>query len=373
MTTSSLSPTQTAPRTLDSAAPGACVGDARRIKGLDVLRGIAAASVVVYHYTSNYDRVYHHMSPPAFSFHYGALGVQLFFLISGFVIFMTLERTRRSVDFVRSRFSRLFPAYWAAVLLTFVTLHLAHLPGRTPSVGRAVANLSMIQGLFNVGPVDGVYWTLQVELCFYTIMLLLFATQQLKYAEGWLLGLVGLRLAQIYLHLIPGNSHFLDSHAHIARAVDIIQQVLILEFAYAFLMGIALYKIWRNGHRPAYLVLLALCLLYTYFYGPLEDFLFTLGFVALIYAGSQGYLRFLEFGPLLFLGAISYTLYLTHQNIGYVVIRWAEQRRWNTNLAIATAMLVALGIATVLTFAIERPALRLLRGKRAARNVAKAP
>lgn len=373
MTTSSLSPTQTAPRTLDSAAPGACVGDARRIKGLDVLRGIAAGSVVVYHYTSNYDRVYHHTSQPAFSFHYGALGVQLFFLISGFVIFMTLERTRRSVDFVRSRLSRLFPAYWAAVLLTFVILNLAHLPGRTPSVGRAVANLSMIQGLFNIGPVDGVYWTLQVELCFYTIMLLLFATRQLKYAEGWLLGLVGLRLAQIYLHLIPGNSRFLDSHAHISRAVDIIQQVLILEFAYAFLMGIALYKIWRNGHRPGYLAFLALCLLYTYFYGPLDDFLFTVGFVALIYAGSQGYLRFLEFGPLLFLGAISYTLYLTHQNIGYVVIRWAEQRHWNTNLAIGAAMLVALAIATFLTFAIERPALRLLRGKRPVRDVAKAP
>ena len=55
----------------------------------------------------------------------------------------------------------------------------------------------MIQGLFDIGPVDGVYWTLQVELCFYTIMLLLFASRQLKYAEGWLLGSRRARLAQI--------------------------------------------------------------------------------------------------------------------------------------------------------------------------------
>src|SRR5690348_9141450 len=81
-----------------------------RIKGLDALRGVAACSVLVFHYTTNYQRVYGHHGAMPFSFPYGPFGVQLFFLISGFVIFMTLEKTSRPSDFVRSRFSRLFPA-----------------------------------------------------------------------------------------------------------------------------------------------------------------------------------------------------------------------------------------------------------------------
>jgi peptidoglycan/LPS O-acetylase OafA/YrhL len=54
---------------------------------------------------------------------WGYLGVNLFFVISGFVIFMTLDRTLVPLDFVISRTSRLFPAYWAAIIITMVITH----------------------------------------------------------------------------------------------------------------------------------------------------------------------------------------------------------------------------------------------------------
>ena len=338
------------------------MGDARRIQGLDVLRGIAAVCVVIYHYTSNFQRVYGHTSPPLFSFHYGALGVLLFFLISGFVIFMTLEKTQRPRNFVRSRFSRLYPAYWAALLLTFAVLRFSHLPGRTPSFARLAVNFSMIQGLVGVQHVDGVYWTLQVELCFYTIMLVLFMAGQLRWAQFWLLALMGLRLAQVYF--LPENSAFLQHHPRIARSVSQIEQVLILDYVHAFLIGITLYNIWKNGWRLTYAMILGICLLYSFWYGPRDDFYFTLGFVTLVYAASHGYLSLLENRVMLFLGLISYSLYLTHQNIGYVVLRWMEGHGANANVAILAALVVALAAASALTYAIERPALRLLRGKK---------
>lgn len=83
-----------------------------RLVEVDALRGVAALAVVLFHYTTRFTDLFQPGVPPAVSFPGGHYGVNLFFIISGFVIFMTLEKTARPLDFVVSRFSRLFPAYW---------------------------------------------------------------------------------------------------------------------------------------------------------------------------------------------------------------------------------------------------------------------
>src|ERR1700686_2691801 len=110
---------------------------------LDVLLGIAALMVLLFHYTERFHELYGH-APGMVLFTIGRQGVDLFFIISGFVIFMTIEKTRRGLDFVVSRFSRLFPAYWIAVSLTFFIVHVAGLPGREVTPSAALANLSML-------------------------------------------------------------------------------------------------------------------------------------------------------------------------------------------------------------------------------------
>jgi peptidoglycan/LPS O-acetylase OafA/YrhL len=89
-----------------------------RLHELDVLRGLAALCVVVSHYTS-YSARYLSGAPfgvlvPTI---YGFYAVLLFFMISGFVIYFTLERSRTWQDFAVSRVSRLYPAYWTALTL----------------------------------------------------------------------------------------------------------------------------------------------------------------------------------------------------------------------------------------------------------------
>ncbi|MCM2335320.1 MAG: acyltransferase family protein, partial [Pseudomonas sp.] len=101
-----------------------------RVVELDALRGLAALAVVAFHYTTHYQAQVGHAQPLGFGFPFGNYGVHLFFLISGFVIFMTLERTRSPLDFVVSRFSRLFPAYWAAMAVTAAVVYTVGLPGQ---------------------------------------------------------------------------------------------------------------------------------------------------------------------------------------------------------------------------------------------------
>lgn len=126
------------------------MADIRRIEELDALRGPAALAVMVHHYFNRFDFLYGHWFPvPKFT-DVGKYGVHLFFMISGFVILMTLERTRRPVDFLFARFSRLYPAYWVCVLLTFALVRIFSLPGRETSVKDALVNLTMLQSFFRV-------------------------------------------------------------------------------------------------------------------------------------------------------------------------------------------------------------------------------
>ncbi|MDT9295311.1 acyltransferase family protein [Arthrospira platensis] len=164
--------------------------NSQRLWELDVLRGIAALSVVLFHYTSQYSTLYGHSDQVWFYWGLGRHGVEFFFIVSGFVILITLERTTSCLDFIIKRFSRLYPAYWVGIILTFTITAIAQLPELQVSFPEAVLNLTMFQWLFNVPNVDKVYWTLRIEICFYIMMLLIYKLRLLKRVEvvvsGWL-------------------------------------------------------------------------------------------------------------------------------------------------------------------------------------------
>lgn len=114
-------------------------GSSSRLLELDALRGLAALAVVLYHYFYRYNELYGHHGNFAVDWTYfGKLGVELFFMVSGFVIFMSLNRVNRPVDFLVSRFSRLYPTYWCALILTFTVVSIWGLPGREISTGHAI-------------------------------------------------------------------------------------------------------------------------------------------------------------------------------------------------------------------------------------------
>ena len=95
-----------------------------RIPELDSLRGIAALCVMYYHYTHFFRFKLNYSFNEAFDFKYGHHGVELFFIISGFVIFMSLERVSSVKEFIYKRFIRLFPTYWACLSLTLLVVSL---------------------------------------------------------------------------------------------------------------------------------------------------------------------------------------------------------------------------------------------------------
>ncbi|MFK3969125.1 acyltransferase family protein [Pseudomonas sp. NPDC087358] len=142
----------------------------KRLAYLDALRGIAALMVVFTH-------LYGPLIGNAWVFEFlidpGKLGVLWFFMISGVVIPYSLkpgpDGARR---FLISRFMRLYPAYWLSLLVFVLMLGLTGAP--LPSVAQIVANLTMVQAALGFDDVVGLYWTLFIELVFYGLCLALF-------------------------------------------------------------------------------------------------------------------------------------------------------------------------------------------------------
>jgi len=143
-----------------------------RLQELDGLRGVAVTAVLLYHYLYQFDAKYGHDFEIPELISLGKTGVHLFFMISGYVIFWTISRRSHPLDFVFSRFSRLYPAYWVAVLFTFTWVALVGPEDRAVDVFTLLANITMLHEYLGFRHVDGVYWTLSVELHFYLLAMI---------------------------------------------------------------------------------------------------------------------------------------------------------------------------------------------------------
>jgi len=110
-------------------------------------------------------------------------GLAALFVVSRFVIYMTLEKTKRSWDFIVHRFILLHPRYWISVFVTFILVNSFSLPERETTFFEFLTNLSMVHTQFGVASVDGVYWTSLFELKFYFLIILLYHFKVLNKIE----------------------------------------------------------------------------------------------------------------------------------------------------------------------------------------------
>ncbi len=319
-----------------------------RLQELDALRGIAAVIVMLFHYTVQYQELFGQPNAPI-HFPMGRFGVQLFFVISGFVIFLTLTRSSSLWDFVANRLSRLYPPYWASIALTFFVMSMIPLPGLNVTGSEALINLTMIQYWLQTPAVDGVYWTLAVELSFYCFVSGLHLVGLLKQVEKW----VFVWLTLIFL------VRWADLHGvHIS---PMIRTAAMLEHGHFFFAGVLFYLMKTEGFTLTRWLLLLACIVAAWFVRDVSHAL-ALGVASLLFlAFITGRLRWIVVAPLVFLGDISYPLYLLHQNIGYAIISRMEKAGLTSEAWLIVPVIVALLLAIGVNRLVEKPARETLR------------
>jgi peptidoglycan/LPS O-acetylase OafA/YrhL len=309
-----------------------------RFQELDVLRGIAALFVVLFHYSGHVEMYFGDFP---FRFEAGKYGVSLFFCVSGFVIFWTLERSKTLSDFAFSRFSRLYPTYWAAIVLWGIVM--VGIFGEPFWLTGYTVNATMLQSFVGVGDLSEPFWTLGIELAFYFWMAVLFRA-------GWL------------KHIVPICVAWLVAAAVWARLgeVEVWRTYLVLPYAPYFTAGIMFYLL-RSSVRRAYVLAIALAWLVVVMRSGLTGAMVaTTCFAAMALAISGG-LRWLVNPVTVMLGTVSYALYVTH-SLAIPVLTVLHQAGVPSVISVPMMMLAAVGLAAAVTYGIEQPAMRWLRG-----------
>ena len=325
-----------------------------RLLELDYLRGLAAVSVILFHYTYGYDNGLRHFEPGRFYFRYGNLGVQLFFMISGFVIFMTLEKTKTSMDFLVSRFSRLYPTYWTAILLTIAVCSVVPAPFNYNQFTskQVLVNFTMFQHWLKIKDIDSAFWTLAVELTFYFLMWVLFYFKKLKWIEVFSLAWLSFSLLHQLVAIPFGN---------------IWQQVFILPFAPVFVAGILFYNAWmKKGFSPFRIFLLVFSYIVesTVLYKTTHSVIpmcILVTFYLVFFLLVKGYLSIGRNRVLQFLGCTSYSVYVIHENIGETIIFHLKKTIDRAIVYVPVTMVVVFIAAWLITMYIEQPAITLIR------------
>ncbi len=329
----------------------------QRLATLDTFRGIAALIVVLFHLTL-------HQWEAPFQLGWGATGVDLFFIISGFVIFLTLNRTNSALDFVVARFSRLYPVYWTAVTLTAIFMAIGSSLGYSQiSWPEYLANMTMFQHYFNIRDLDGSYWTLTVEMLFYGLMLLFFWLKQIKHLEWYGLGLV---LFQVVIHSwIRVTAPF--AYTYIQETFPLINHFQL------FWAGILFYKIYAQGYdkwRVAGIAIAYGVTLFLYdksgrsslFLSPIDYFITSTVYFTLFFLFVNRHLEWVNNRLTAFLGAISYSLYVIHHYfmVGVITIL-RDKFGWSFISAGIMALISTFILASFITYFIEKPSLQYLR------------
>lgn len=334
---------------------------AARFSELDGLRGIAAATVVLLHLSTEFHDNFSPQQVSLMAFPLGHYGVHLFFLISGFVILMTAEKTNNISEFAFSRFSRLFPAYWVAIAVTVVVYFVLPVPGGLDTrhiVMRAIANLIMVENWFNIGTLDGVYWTLQVEMLFYIVLAILIRLHSVDKALPVMTSIVIWSLVD---HLVIPRDVWPFYQA--------IRRLAFIDVAFLFTLGILIYRLQRQTFNRRHALVVFLCLASpataNYFpNNPISDTGISALLAVILYLASKEKIKALAWKPLLFLGAISYSLYLIHHSLGQALLYYADRRGLDANAALAAVLVICTVLAYLMRVFVELPGLRWLRALR---------
>ncbi|WP_100259508.1 acyltransferase family protein [Qipengyuania seohaensis] len=148
---------------------------------VDSIRGIAALMVIYLHIAEQLLQSREYYSDLEISlftlftayFDAGKIGVIMFFAVSGYVIPFSLlkKRKRPLLSFAIGRFMRLYPAYWLSILAMVLVVAWQGNPFDSFTIA---ANATMLQGFVGIQNIQGLYWTLQIELVFYGLCVVLF-------------------------------------------------------------------------------------------------------------------------------------------------------------------------------------------------------
>lgn len=354
-----------------------------RVEFANILRGFAALCVVISHYLSVFwlkqNTVVNWTHLPALDlektpipsfiywinavswFHWGAYGVALFFLISGFVIPFSLQKSTWA-GFLTNRFFRIFPTYMVGFSVTVLTIYLGLKTFTLPwpytlseVLIHYVPGLRDIVGSKNI---DGIVWTLEIELKFYVLCAIGILWFQDRSKKVFLLPL-------IFSLVAWSLNAFLDySTLNTPHNCPLIQNMVFsAQFMVYMFLGVAFHYLYIRKIRKRDFLMIASVLWgmfgLTWAIGPARSHFFLIwsyGLSFLTFTAAFCYPFFFKNNRIVnFMASISYPLYVVHGVAGYVVMHILLDKGIPVYLTLFLVTLSAIVISWIIHILIEYP------------------
>jgi len=303
-----------------------------RIENIDILRGVAIIFIVLYHYTAHYTPDYLFRSDnwtSDVSKHFW-VGVDIFFILSGYCIAMTIFQSQNFIEFMMRRFARIYPAYVFCGLITLTFYTFFDLPGREVDWYTGFMNLifaNFIPGV-NFTYIDGVYWMLIVELKFYIFfgIIIFFFKDINKSIICWVIFSVFLNIVILFDDNIARTVTSISPHAN------------------WFLVGLIFFSLKEKKLLTFFfiiLIVLSNIIVNERFVGYELSFILIVFLVWLILKLKLSF----RLSLISKIGLISFSWYLLHNGIGIIIIREFNKlgvENFSVIIAIITTLLMAI-------------------------------
>jgi len=277
---------------------------------------------------------------------YGYLGVELFFMISGYVIFFSAQSGSAS-KFAVSRALRLYPAYWFAVLFTsfFATIWGGELMSVTPVM--VLANLTLLQSFLGVSDVDGAYWTLAYEIRFYAAVFFVLLVGGQKHLRKiflcWpILFCIALYFGQDHRTYAGGYYYYFCAGALFAVLKDRFNWQVVVSLLVTFVLCMT----YSSGKAAE--LTLAKGSAYS---GAVIGILVSSFFFLFLLQNAKA-IQEARIPNSKLLGSLTYPIYLVHAHFGYILLnQYASEA--NKSLVYPVVILVVIAVAYAINLFVE--------------------
>lgn len=307
----------------------------------DWIRALAAIAVIFYHYTMRYPALFETKIDYKINFTYGSSGVNIFFLLSGFLTLYALKPKAMSKEYLKKRIKRLYPEYWICLIITGL-IEIFFLKELFPGLKAFIINFSMLQNFIGVSNIDGAYWTLAYEIRFYIVIFLLILIKKIKKITPICYGWMGIIALQIFLYNISGET----------LIVKLLDYVFMPSYAAPFIIGIFLFNLTKNIQDKFSWIGILSAVFISYIeqekHYCITLVVFTIIFIIIIvmrwkvvkYETFIAKIEESRIKPLSFIAKISYPMYLLHQYIGYVILQQLEKLGFHKEIMIIIPFII---------------------------------
>ncbi|TAE86471.1 MAG: acyltransferase [Bacteroidetes bacterium] len=318
---------------------------------VDVLRGIAAMMVCYFHFSTN--SAYYGSYLPDTNWlnitgKFGWLGVEVFFVISGFIIPFSLFNNKYKLSkiwiFLKKRWVRIEPPYIITIFLILLNwkfngwLWSYHVEINWYQV---ISHFFYLPQFLGFDWINEIFWTLAIEFQFYIFISVAFIG--FNHQSIWV------KLATAALFLLSG--------------LAVTDNRWLTAYSSLFLAGIAAFWYRTNQiNKPVYIALVLLFAGCAYFQFPSNPFS-----IPIVTAITSGIIAFVDIENIFgrFIGKISYSLYLVHGLIGgnflffTMYVSFVKDNEWVRSIMILGALLLSITAAWIFNKLIEQPSQHL--------------